>query len=80
MFNPHAEPIANTPVYRRIGINDPVQVEPEEKSWVSVYGEAFEQAQRQVEIDRVWSLVVQAASGTNPPAQSEYQAPDEDAA
>ena len=81
MFDRRAEPIANVPVYRRIPINESRAPEPLETSW-GMYGGMIEEAQRAAESARIWRLIVQTATGTNPPevAPSEYQAPSEDCA
>ena len=75
MFNPHAEPIINIPVYKRIGFNEP---QPgNEPIAEGPYASIAELVER----ERIWKLIVQTASGVNPPAaQSEYEAPEADCA
>jgi len=63
MFNIKAEPVANVPPYKRIGINDMQSGDPNvipEKRSAAEIEEHF----------RIWDLVKQTASGTCMPISS----------
>ena len=62
MFNVKAEPVANDPPYKRIEIGaiEPESGEPNAAPHIRSISELLE-------AERIWSLVHQAASGTNPP-------------
>lgn len=71
MFNPHAEPIRNEPVYKRIGIGELPPAKTAEQHAQEAIAMIDATLQR-----LIWEAVRQTAEGTNAP----YVAPSEDAA
>ena len=63
MFNPHAEPIANVPPYKRVSINDIQPADPKIVPTPRTKDEMTEDL-------RIWALVKETAEGTCMPISS----------
>lgn len=58
MFNPHADPVANVPVYKRIALNEPRPAAPSvgPSTW-----EICDALVKRHEAERIWQIVRETA-------------------